>query len=169
MAERILVAYASKAGATKTVAEAMGQELGREGASVDVVSVQDVKDMRGYDAVVVGSGIRAGNVYGDAVKFLSAHSAVLAGKPVAYFIVCATMQAPTDENRRTVMGYVDHWKKRVPQIEPIDVGLFAGAIDYGKIGLVPRTVLKLMKAGEGDWRDWDAIRTWAAELRRKLA
>ena len=167
--ERALVAYATKSGATQGVAEIIGRELAANGASVDVLPVADVRDVSAYDAVVVGSGVRAGRCYAGAPNLVSTHSAVLSTKPVAYFIVCGTMRECTDENRETVMGYVDQLKCKAPQVEPVDVGLFAGAIDSGKLGFAARLMLKAVKAEEGDWRDWDAIRAWAAELRRKLA
>lgn len=59
-------------------------------------------------------------------------------------------------------GYLDPVRAKVPQIEPVDVGLFAGALDMAKIPLVLRLVLKAMKVKPGDYRDW------ATELRPEL-
>jgi menaquinone-dependent protoporphyrinogen oxidase len=87
---------------------------------------------------------------------------------VAYFVVCLTMQEDTEEHRQEVGAYLDPVREKVPQIEPVDVGLFAGVLDMGKLPLPLKLVMRAMKAQPGDYRDWDAIRTWATALRPKL-
>ena len=102
MAKRLLVAYASASGFTAGVAEKIGQTMQDEGVVVDVKRAKQVKDLAQYDAVVVGSGIRAGRVLGEAVKFLERFQAPLADKAVAYFVVCLTMKDDTEEILCTV-------------------------------------------------------------------
>lgn len=87
---------------------------------------------------------------------------------MAYFVVCLTMQEDTPEHRQEVSAYLDPVREKVPQIEPVDVGLFAGALDPGKLSLPFRLIMRAMKAKPGDYRDWDAIRAWATALRPKL-
>ena len=57
MQKAVLVAYASNAGSTADVAKAVGEELARDGARVDVRSISELSgaDVSGYDAVVVGA------------------------------------------------------------------------------------------------------------------
>lgn len=165
MNEKILVAYASKCGSTGEVAEAIGQVLCDGGAATDVRLAKDVTDVNGYRAVVVGSAVRMGQWLPEAVKFVETHQDALNQMPVAYFTVCMTMQEDTEENRREVMGYLDPVREIV---QPRDVGLFAGAIDYSKMGFVFRLVIKAMKVPEGDFRNWDNIRDWAASVRPLL-
>ncbi|MBI5957219.1 MAG: flavodoxin, partial [Chloroflexi bacterium] len=57
MSHKILVAYASRAGSTAGVAEAIGKTLSENGAQVEVRPMQDVKDLTPYGAVVAGSAI----------------------------------------------------------------------------------------------------------------
>jgi len=102
------------------------------------------------------------------LAFLKAHQEALSKVPVAYFVVCLTMQDDTEENRRTVTAYLDAVRKQAPQVQPVDVGLFAGALNYKKLSLPFRLILKAMKATEGDFRDWEAIRAWATGLRPAL-
>jgi menaquinone-dependent protoporphyrinogen oxidase len=101
----------------------------------------------------------------EAVDFVETNQEALTQMPVAYFVVCATLQQDTEENRRTVAAYLDPLRQLV---EPVKEGLFAGAIDRSKLPLPLRLILKAMKAGEGDWRDWDAIRAWAADVHSLL-
>jgi menaquinone-dependent protoporphyrinogen oxidase len=161
MSDKILIAYATGAGSTGDVAEAIGQELRGAGAEVDVRLAKDVSDVSPYKAVIVGSAIRAGNWLPEATKFVEKNRDALSQMPVAYFVVCLTMQDDTEENRRTVEAYLDAVCELV---EPVDKGLFAGALDLSKLGLPLRLAMKAAKASEGDFRDWEAIRAWARQV-----
>ena len=165
MSDKILVAYASRCGSTGGVAEAIGQVLCDGGAAVDVRLVKDVTDVSPYRAVVVGSAIRMGQWLPEAVKFVETHRDALSQVPVAYFAVCMTLAEDTEENRRTVAAHLDPVRE---QVQPVDVGLFAGAMDYSKLSFVFRLIIKAMKVPEGDFRNWDAIRNWAANVRPLL-
>ena len=161
MENRILVAYASKCGSTGGVADAIGQVLCEQGAAVDVRHVRDVTDVTPYQALVVGSAVRAGRWLPEATKFVEAHATALDGRPVAYFAVCLTMVEDTDENRREASGYLDPVRE---VRQPVDVGLFAGALDSSKLNLPARLIMKAMKAEEGDFRNWEDIHGWAVNL-----
>ncbi|MBP1698909.1 MAG: hypothetical protein H6Q41_4097, partial [Deltaproteobacteria bacterium] len=39
-----------------------------------------------------------------------------------------------------------------------------GAVDYKKLSLAYSLILKVKGAPEGDFRNWEAIRTWAAAV-----
>jgi menaquinone-dependent protoporphyrinogen oxidase len=168
MTNQILLTYATKFGCTAQVAEAMGETLRKTGAAVDIRPVEEVTSLEGYSAVVLGSGIMAGKMYPAAVSFLEKNQAALSQVPVAYFIACATLREDTPENRATVQGYIDALRVQVPQVQPIMTGLFGGALERKKLPLVFRLMIKAMKAPEGDFRDWAAIRAWAQELGRTL-
>jgi len=75
---KVLVAYASKYGATKGIAERIGEGLKRRGLEVDVSECKDSRDESGYDAYVVGSAAYAFNWRKDARKFVTRNAEVLA-------------------------------------------------------------------------------------------
>jgi len=118
--------------------------------------------------VVVGTGIRAGRLHPDVLKFLKAQEAALSRVPVAYFVVCLSMMEDTAEQRAEVIGYLEAAREVAPQVEPVDIGLFGGVMDYDKLALPIRLMMKTMKSPEGDYRDWDAIRAWVSHVRPAL-
>jgi menaquinone-dependent protoporphyrinogen IX oxidase len=51
----------------------------------------------------------------------------------------------------------------------IDGGFFAGKIDYSRLKLLPRLFVRfIIRAKEGDYRNWQAIRAWAENIRQDL-
>lgn len=163
---RILVAYASKSGTTVEVAEAIGQALESDFTRVEVRPVEEVADIDWYDAAVIGSAVRVGKWLPVAVQFVAQHQEQLRRIPVAYFTVCLTMQEDTPENRQVVEGYMQPVYELV---RPIAIGLFAGRMEPDKLGLVERLAVKVIKPPQGDFRDWEEIRHWAADLQPALA
>ncbi len=162
---KILVTYASKAGSTGEVAEAVAKVFCDAGATVDVRPVKEVRDLSGYQAVVLGSAIRMGSWLSEATSFVKKHKATLAQMPVAYFQVCAEVKKDTDEARKAAGAYLDPVRAL---LEPVGVGVFAGKMDFSKLSWLDRKIAKMVGSVEGDWRDWDAIRVWAEGLRSKL-
>ncbi len=162
MDNRILIAYATRCGSTGGVADSIGQALSAAGAAVDVYPVKDVNDLRPYQAVIVGSAIRMGKWLPEAAEFVKTHQDRLTRVPVAYFAVCLAMKDDTTENRHKALSYLDPVRKQFPQVKPVDIGLFAGAVDYKKLSFAYRLILKAKGAPEGDFRNWETIRTWAA-------
>jgi len=161
--KKILVAYASKYGSTGGVADAIGKGLCSKGAAVGVLLMKNVVNLSSYQGVMVGSAIYMGKWLSEAVDFVKENSEVLRQIPVAYFLVCMTLREPTEENRAKVLAYLDPVLKAIPEIKPIGIGAFAGALDYNNLSWLNKKILKSKGTPEGDFRDWKAIRTWAEE------
>lgn len=167
MPDKILVTYASRIGSTAGVAEAIGKSLAESGARVDVLPMQDVKDISAYRAVVAGSAIRDRQWLPEAVEFVRAHRAELSRKQFAAFLVCMTLAMPGAEKYR---AGVAEWLEPVRALaRPVSEGLFAGSLDIKKIpSWRDRLMFRMSVAAgvwsEGDHRDWKAIRAWAEGL-----
>jgi menaquinone-dependent protoporphyrinogen oxidase len=167
---KILVTYATAAGSTGEVAEAIGKALGEQGAIVDVRRAKEVDDASGYDAVILGTGVRAGRTYAEAGSFLKRHEGALSKVPVACFVVCATMKEDTEDSCREASSYLEAMLEATPGVQPVSMGTFAGVIDFQKLPWLLSTILKVfMKEPGGDYRDWEAIRAWAVEVYPVLA
>jgi menaquinone-dependent protoporphyrinogen oxidase len=167
---KTLIAYASAAGSTAEVAEAIGKTLQERGATVDVRRAQEVQDLSGYDAVVIGTGVRAGKTYAEAGQFMAAHGAALSKLPVAGFVVCLSVRDAAGPDCPEAEGYLDALFGQATGVEPVSKGLFAGAVDYAKLPWLLGLILKrLKKEPGGDYRDWSAIEAWASALPPLLA
>ncbi len=161
--KKVLIAYASRAGSTAEVAEAIGQVLRGGGIPTDLLQVGQVVGMSSYRAVIIGSAIRMGRWLPEAAKLVERNQDTLAGMPAAFFSVCLTMQKDTPENRRTVEDYME---PVVQKVRPLSIGLFGGKMDYSRLGFLDRLIAsKMKKVPEGDYRDWATIRAWAAKFR----
>jgi menaquinone-dependent protoporphyrinogen oxidase len=56
-----------------------------------------------------------------------------------------------------------------PEVHPVSVGVFRGRIDYRKLRFVHFVLMKstwllFRRAPAGDFRNWEAIRSWASSL-----
>jgi menaquinone-dependent protoporphyrinogen oxidase len=167
MINKILVTYATRAGSTAGVAEAIGKTLTESGAQVDVLPMQDVQDLSPYQAVVAGSAIQNKQWLPEAVQFIQAHRVALAQKPFAAFLVCMTLAMKNAERYRPFVS--DFLQPVRTLVKPVSEGLFAGALDIRKVPSAGdrfkfRLSVLLGVWSEGDHRDWSAIRSWAATL-----
>ena len=169
---RVLIAYASQCGSTGEVAEAIGNVLCQCGAVAETKWVKSVEALNDYSAVIIGSAIHKSRWLPEATDFVTTHQDVLSKLSVAYFLTCLTLCVHTDEARRKAKNFLDPVHKKAPLVKPVSVGRFAGVLDYSKLTFIQRTVMKrkMKKRGiqAGDYRDWGAIRSWAAETHLKL-
>jgi menaquinone-dependent protoporphyrinogen oxidase len=171
MENKILVTYASQAGSTAGVAEAIGKTLSEGGAQVDVMPMKNVKDLSTYQAVVAGSAIHGQKWLPEAMAFMFDHQAELSRKPFATFMVCITLSMSNADQYREGLK---EWMKPVRElVRPVSEGYFAGALDFSRLpfsfnALGMRLVVLFGIWKEGDHRDWNAIRNWAENLKPVL-
>ena len=163
MDKQVLVAYSTKNGATAEIAERIGQVLRTAGLRADLLPAGRVVDLNTYQAVVLGSAVYIGQWNKEAVKFLKANEAVLAEKKVWLF-----SSGPTGKGDPVEL--TQGWRfpaKLQPiadRIRPCDVALFHGAVDPNQLNFLQKWMLNNVKAPVGDFRDWDAITSWATAI-----
>jgi menaquinone-dependent protoporphyrinogen oxidase len=167
--ERVLIAYASMCGSTAEIAQQTGRVLEEAGAEVHVCDVSEVTSLEGYTAVVLGTAIRLGKPVKSMRAFLRTHGQEVAGLPAAVFSVGSSAKEKTPaaicEAARAVAPVV-------AAVHPISIALFAGKVDHEQLALPWRALAEHSDAhsrlSEGDWRDWNAITSWARDLRVHL-
>ena len=161
-APRVLVVVATHHGATRGIAEAIAHELSDGGLAVVLQDAEHAPSPTGFDAVVVGSAVYAGRWREPARDWVGAHAAALRDRPVWLFSSGPIGSPP------------------FPPDEPHDVHpltqlvgarghqVFAGRLDKDLLSFGERAMVTAMRAPLGDFRDWDAVRAWAGDIRREL-
>jgi menaquinone-dependent protoporphyrinogen oxidase len=166
MSKKILVVYASRGSSTAETADKVAHELSVQlGLKVEVASVKRAKYIASYDSIVIGTAIRMGRPLPEAISFAKSYQPILSTKKVAIFGMCMVVKNPSAENKKSSSIYLDSLKAL---LNPIDTQLFAGKINPARLGFMARLVIKLAKTPIGDFRNWDEIKAWSAQLGQKL-
>ena len=123
----------------------------------------------GYDAVVIGSAIRAGMWNRTAKKYVTKHADALAELPTAFFSVGLTVTEEDDDAYDRSREFTEKMLAQVPDVTAADIGVFAGAFDPHKLGGIVGFAMRTAELPTGDFRDEDEVTGWAKELQTKLA
>jgi menaquinone-dependent protoporphyrinogen oxidase len=158
---KVLVAYATTYGATREIADAVAAELGAQGIETTVSCAAHVRDLGGYDAVVVGIALYMFMLHGDAKKFLRRNRKALAAIPVALFASGPTDDKP--EDYATARETVDKALAKREWLKPVAVTVFGGKFDPAALRF-PHNNPGVKSLPAGDIRDWDAIKAWSESL-----
>jgi len=153
MTGKVLVAYQTKEGASGKYASAIAGTLKGKGFEVDLADLKQTKpDIRNYDTVIVGAGVKISLVYGRWKRIL--RNKELANKKLAMFLSSGTaIEEPEKAIEKYVQPLINKYK-----LKPLAVGSFPGKVPD--------------KFAEKDIHK-DAIKpeiasAWAEELAKKL-
>ena len=194
--KKILVTYATMAGSTADVAQAVAEEIAKSGLQVDVLPLGEVKDLAGYDGVVVGGPMIMG-WHRAASGFLRKNRAAFQRIPLAVFVMAMSLTQTGETSVGGVPVTVDEKLPRPPEKEgglkfkeryarlanylrpilaaarpakPVSIGVFGGRLEYGRLKWwAVLFAMLVIQAPAGDRRNWDAIRGWAVDLGDTLA
>jgi menaquinone-dependent protoporphyrinogen oxidase len=157
---RLLVAYATRNGSTRDVAEHIAAMLRHEGYDVDCLTAATAGDLANVEAVVLGAPLYAGRWHRDACRFVERHRDLISQRAFAVFAL-----GPRTLDVKDVMssrGQLEHALHKLDAPTPETVAVFGGVLDPKKL----RFPFNRMAAS--DARDWDDIDTWAARLPAEL-
>jgi menaquinone-dependent protoporphyrinogen IX oxidase len=186
MSKKALIVYGTRYGATESTSEEIAKILRETGMDVTVINAkkEKVKDITGYDLIIVGSGMQMAKWTGAAESFLTKFQKELASKKVAIFVSSAAQaliefEKKTEEIEKARKGYLEDKAARY-NLHPISMVIFGGVWDFNKMFFLLRKTLasikpkieaagfKEIKPGFYDTRDWNVIRTWAKEIAVKI-
>jgi menaquinone-dependent protoporphyrinogen oxidase len=68
------------------------------------------------------------------------------------------------EKTHLMLGFLNELLRGAPRVKPVSVAVYGGKVDYSELDWISRSVMKLIRlvyrrAPEGDFRNWQAIRS----------
>lgn len=158
----VLVTAASRHGSTAEIAEAIGRHLAEAGFEVHVIPPDDVAGLDGFDAAVIGSAVYAGHWLEPARQMVERLHGRFATLPVWLFSSGPIGDPPKPEEEAVdVAAVVEATGARAHKV-------LAGNIDKGRLSFPERAIVRALRVPTGDFRDWDEIARWAAEVAAEL-
>jgi menaquinone-dependent protoporphyrinogen IX oxidase len=193
--KKILITYCTNAGSTAEIAEKISEEIATLGHQVHCMPMDQTTDLEPFDVILIGGPMILG-WHATAKRFIHKNQAVLSQKKVAYFCTMISLtqdgatqaaglplyvdprlaKAPVNSSRLSFReryalaeNYLRPIQKSAPKIKPMQVALFGGKLDLGKLNLFQMLfVLGIIRAQPGDFRNWAAIREWVEVLLAQL-
>jgi menaquinone-dependent protoporphyrinogen oxidase len=156
----ILVAFASRKGSTEEIAQAIGKEL-ESSDRVTVANFKDISSLEGADAAVIGAPVYTGHIVVDLRKFVEKNQDYLKSIPVAAF---AAGLAPVNPKIGSTGAIEEQLRGILGPANLVATRVFAGKLDPAQHSFMTKTMISLMKAPTGDFRDWNEIKAWAQGL-----
>lgn len=140
------------------IADAIAGTLRDSGLEATSMKIDDVRDIAGYDAFVLGSGACVGHWISDADDFVKRHANELSQKPVWLF-----SSGPVGDPLLPGGDAVDtmHLREATSAREH---RLFPGKLDRKRLNFAEKAMTLALRVPEGDFRNWDDIRAWAREI-----
>ena len=178
---KVLVAYASKAGSTKGIAEFIGQKLQEAGIPAEVHDVRSVQRPQDYDAFVVGSALYMFHWMKEARQFVLKNQSALTNKPVWLFSSGPVGLQEKDPKGRDVRDVAVSGPKEINELceaaKPRDHYVFFGSLHSEKVGGAMGLAYRVMRRSkavresmpDGDYRDWKNIEAWVNGIARVLS
>ncbi|CAM5780131.1 flavodoxin domain-containing protein [Cellulomonas persica] len=158
---RVLVSVASRHGATREMGDVVAEILREAGHTVDVVPPDDVERVMPYDAVVLGSAVYVGRLAASLRDLVVRQGAHLRLRPVWLFWSGPVGSHPTTSVPDDVEAMVTATGAR-------EAKCFVGALDKASLSVSERALVALVRAQDGDFRDFDAVRAWAMGVAEEL-
>ena len=163
MKSRLLVTYATAAGSTVGVAEAIGKTIATSGYAVDVKPIKNNPSLKGYQAVILGSAVHGKRWLPEATEFVENHQEELKKLQVAAFCVHIMNLGTDEKSKKNRLTYLDPIRSLLPIV---DEGYFAGrGVDPDTSTRFERFMAGLMQIPPGDKRDWEKIGAWADNVK----
>jgi menaquinone-dependent protoporphyrinogen oxidase len=159
---RVLVAHGSMRGGTEGLAQLVGEALREAGHQVDVRRAREVRDVRPWDAVIVGGGLYAFRWVWEARRFVTLNADELRTRPVWFF----SSGALDAENASKDLPPTRQVQRLMAEVGARGHVTFGGRLSKDAKGFIARALVR--RGMVGDFRDPVRVRAWAAEVARAL-
>ncbi|MGA7987564.1 MAG: flavodoxin domain-containing protein [Candidatus Dormiibacterota bacterium] len=158
---KVLIVYGTKMGGTAGIASMLGEAILSCGVHADVVRAEDAGPARGYDAVIVGSGLYAGRWRHPARQFVARNAKALLDIPTWFF-----SSGPLDDSAR--MNPIPASRQVARLMARVGA---RGHMTFGG-RLLPDAkgfpASSMARTRAGDWRDPEQITAWGRRIVEQL-
>jgi menaquinone-dependent protoporphyrinogen oxidase len=168
----ILIAYATGHGSTAGVAQEIGRMLVEHDLNITVANVKDVRAIRDYDVLVLGSAIHAGAWLPEMTAFFRAFQEELTTKSIYVWVNCIRVLEQYGEEH-VLEFYLDH--TILNQLRVRNIAVFPGKLNLETTDWNERWTLAARYDGatwpssfDGDYRNWEKIRAWGSHIATEL-
>ncbi len=160
---KVLVSASSRYGSTAEIAQVVAEVLRSDGLDVSVVEPGAVESLETFDAVVLGSAVYTGHWLAPAIGLAERVGREIPGRPVWLF-----SSGPVGDPSRKLVQQMGADPVDLPALFQATRArghrMLAGKLDSHKLRGLQRAALFIMRGIEGDFRDWDAVRSWAQSI-----
>lgn len=165
MPASILIAYTTRSGSTKEVAESIHATLRDSGFWPDLLPMSQVDTLQGRTAVLLGAPLYMGRLPSDFHAFVARFRTPLSVLRPWIFVLGPTRNQPADFE--AAQNQAQKQLHRYPWCKPADLHIFGGRWSTANLPF-PFSVLTrlpaMKKIPSSDVRDWPAIRQWTLTI-----
>jgi menaquinone-dependent protoporphyrinogen oxidase len=171
---QVMVVVASRHGATRGIADKIGETLRAEGLEASVYDANEAPSPQSADAVVVGGAAYMGKWLDEVADYVRRHQELLAHRPTWLFTSGPIGKDAVDKKGRDLVASPAFLTDAALDVRARGTRVFFGRWDPSDppIGVGERLFRILPVSKElmpiGDFRDWPAIEAWAREIAREL-
>ncbi|MDE4908958.1 flavodoxin domain-containing protein [Methanogenium marinum] len=158
---RVLIAYATKYGTTKEIAEEIQDVLAENGIESDLTNVMETGIIDSYDAVILGSPVYMGKMLVEAREFCQHYRPYLKNIWLAIFVDGISCCNPGETNTSPLIAAIRDMHEYVRPV--MEMG-FSGAFSPVNLSEADAQIADMVHPPVGDFRDHEAIRIWAREI-----
>lgn len=163
---RVLVVVASRHGSTRSIAARLAVQLSARGHSTEIDDVSDRHhahsvDIDQFDAAVIGSAVYEGHWLRPVRRFVFQNAVELQQRPVWLF-----SSGPVGDDH---VGVDEHHLAELREtVDARQHHVFAGRLERNELSRMERWVVDVVRADDGDYRDWSDIDAWAGSIADEL-
>jgi menaquinone-dependent protoporphyrinogen oxidase len=161
---RVLVAYATRFGSTREIANAIVHELNTMGMDSHAAEAAGGLNPGDYDAFVIGSPLYGGKWLAAAGMFAAITSEQIDGKPVALFSVGTVAVVDEPAGVTEHKEFIGDLVEVAPKLNVVADAVFTGYFERSNLPWYLRIIDRFAPTPQGDHRDWAAIQSWARSL-----
>ena len=167
-----LIIYSSIDGQTKKICEKIKESSVNKNV-YEIVSLEEAFriDLNKYNKIIIGASIRYGRHGTKVYKFIKEKRSFLDKKKSAFFSVNVVARKP-DKNTPETNPYIKKFLKKTNWV-PQKLGVFAGKIDYPKLGFINKNIIRLIMFitsgptninNSYEFTDWKNVKKFISEF-----